>query len=69
MNIVNYKYFYIFILFFFQIKHASALNLSEGDEIKVKYFGRDPVSGQMRLSRRALQAPIPSTKYLLKNEK
>jgi hypothetical protein len=33
-----------------------------GDEILVKYFGRDPVSGHMRLSRKAListnMAPI-----------
>ncbi|XP_034238551.1 polyribonucleotide nucleotidyltransferase 1, mitochondrial isoform X2 [Thrips palmi] len=35
--------------------HSSALGLSVGDKISVKYFGRDPVSGQVRLSRRALQ--------------
>lgn len=35
--------------------HSSALGLSVGDKVSVKYFGRDPVSGQVRLSRRALQ--------------
>lgn len=38
-----------------QAAHSSALGLSVGDKISVKYFGRDPVSGQVRLSRRALQ--------------
>lgn len=28
-----------------------------GGEIQVKYFGRDPVSGLMRLSRKVLQGP------------
>lgn len=28
-----------------------------GQEIQVKYFGRDPVSGHMRLSRKVLQGP------------
>ncbi|KAK3932810.1 Polyribonucleotide nucleotidyltransferase 1, mitochondrial [Frankliniella fusca] len=35
--------------------HPSALGLTVGEKISVKYFGRDPVSGQIRLSRRALQ--------------
>ena len=38
----------------FQIHHPSALGLTEGQEISVKYFGRDPVSGSMRLSRKVL---------------
>ncbi|CAH1972511.1 unnamed protein product [Acanthoscelides obtectus] len=39
-----------------KIAHPSALGLEVGQEIQVKYFGRDPVSGLMRLSRKVLQA-------------
>ncbi|CAL1269905.1 unnamed protein product [Larinioides sclopetarius] len=38
-----------------KIQHPSALNLEVGQEIQVKYFGRDPANGQMRMSRKALQ--------------
>ncbi|KAJ6640039.1 Polyribonucleotide nucleotidyltransferase 1, mitochondrial [Pseudolycoriella hygida] len=38
-----------------KIAHPSALGLNVNDEIQVKYFGRDPVSGYMRLSRKVLQ--------------
>lgn len=41
------------------VHHPSVLNLNIGDEIQVKYFGRDPVSGQMRVSRRILQVTTP----------
>lgn len=37
-----------------QVDHASALGLNVGDQLQVKYFGRDPVSGTMRLSRKIL---------------
>ncbi|XP_046686776.1 polyribonucleotide nucleotidyltransferase 1, mitochondrial-like [Homalodisca vitripennis] len=40
-----------------KINHPSALGLEVGQEIQVKYFGRDPVSGLMRLSRKVLQSP------------
>uniref|UniRef100_A0A8B9NBP0 Polyribonucleotide nucleotidyltransferase 1, mitochondrial n=1 Tax=Accipiter nisus TaxID=211598 RepID=A0A8B9NBP0_9AVES len=40
-----------------KIKHPSALGLEVGQEIQVKYFGRDPTDGRMRLSRKILQAP------------
>lgn len=40
-----------------KVAHPSALNLEVGQEISVKYFGRDPVSGLMRLSRKVLQSP------------
>lgn len=43
-----------------KIHHPSALGLNIGDEIRVKYFGRDPVSGLMRLSRKVLQSPATS---------
>lgn len=38
-----------------KIKHASSLGLQIGDEIQVKYFGRDPVTGEVRISRKVLQ--------------
>ncbi|CAF0909867.1 unnamed protein product [Rotaria sordida] len=37
-----------------KIDHPSVLGLNVGDELQVKYFGRDPVSGTMRLSRKIL---------------
>uniref|UniRef100_A0A669QP64 polyribonucleotide nucleotidyltransferase n=1 Tax=Phasianus colchicus TaxID=9054 RepID=A0A669QP64_PHACC len=40
-----------------KIKHPSALGLEVGQEIQVKYFGRDPTDGRMRLSRKVLQSP------------
>ncbi|EMP26077.1 Polyribonucleotide nucleotidyltransferase 1 [Chelonia mydas] len=40
-----------------KIKHPSALGLDVGQEIQVKYFGRDPTDGRMRLSRKVLQSP------------
>lgn len=41
-----------------KIHHPDVLGLNVGDEIKVKYFGRDPVNGRIRLSRKVLQGPI-----------
>ncbi|XP_012150090.1 polyribonucleotide nucleotidyltransferase 1 isoform X2 [Megachile rotundata] len=41
-----------------KIHHPSVLGLNVGDEIQVKYFGRDPVSGHVRLSRKVLQDPV-----------
>ncbi|XP_034939972.1 polyribonucleotide nucleotidyltransferase 1, mitochondrial [Chelonus insularis] len=38
-----------------QVLHPSVLGIEVGQEIQVKYFGRDPVSGSMRLSRKVLQ--------------
>nr|XP_023412937.1 polyribonucleotide nucleotidyltransferase 1, mitochondrial [Loxodonta africana] len=40
-----------------KIRHPSALGLEVGQEIQVKYFGRDPADGRMRLSRKVLQSP------------
>ncbi|XP_038206983.1 polyribonucleotide nucleotidyltransferase 1, mitochondrial isoform X2 [Zerene cesonia] len=42
-----------------KIMHPSVLGLDVGSEIQVKYFGRDPVSGQIRLSRKVLSSPPP----------
>ncbi|KAJ8974586.1 hypothetical protein NQ317_014791 [Molorchus minor] len=39
-----------------KVSHPSALGIEVGQDIQVKYFGRDPVSGLMRLSRKVLQA-------------
>ncbi|XP_059325080.1 polyribonucleotide nucleotidyltransferase 1, mitochondrial [Ammospiza nelsoni] len=44
-----------------KIKHPSALGLEVGQEIQVKYFGRDPTDGRMRLSRKILQSPASSS--------
>lgn len=41
-----------------KIHHPSALGLEVGQEIRVKYFGRDPVTGQIRISRKVLQEPV-----------
>ncbi|CAH1162707.1 unnamed protein product [Phaedon cochleariae] len=41
-----------------KVAHPSALGLEIGQELQVKYFGRDPVSGLMRLSRKVLQANV-----------
>lgn len=38
-----------------QIKHASSIGLGVGSVIQVKYFGRDPANGAIRLSRKVLQ--------------
>lgn len=40
-----------------RIKHPSALGLEVGQQIQVKYFGRDPTDGRIRLSRKVLQSP------------
>ncbi|KAB7496984.1 Polyribonucleotide nucleotidyltransferase 1, mitochondrial, partial [Armadillidium nasatum] len=50
-----------------KISHPSALNLEVGHEIKVKYFGRDPASGAIRVSRRALLSVNPLAKKLFSN--
>ncbi|KAI4482191.1 hypothetical protein M0802_013746 [Mischocyttarus mexicanus] len=47
-----------------KVFHPSALGLEVGQEIKVKYFGRDPVSGSIRLSRKVLQEPVTTTRTL-----
>lgn len=47
-----------------KISHPSALGLNVNDEIQVKFFGRDPVSGFMRLSRKVLQG---TTSSVIKN--
>ncbi|XP_072763672.1 polyribonucleotide nucleotidyltransferase 1, mitochondrial [Anoplolepis gracilipes] len=50
-----------------KIHHPGALGLEVGQEIQIKYFGRDPVSGQIRMSRKVLQEPISITRTLHRN--
>ncbi|XP_011866816.1 PREDICTED: polyribonucleotide nucleotidyltransferase 1, mitochondrial [Vollenhovia emeryi] len=52
-----------------KIHHPSALGFEVGQEIQVKYFGRDPVSGQIRISRKVLQTPTSIPKTLHRDEK
>ena len=33
-----------------KVAHPSALGLAEGQDIQVKYYGRDPVTGEIELS-------------------
>ncbi|XP_059215709.1 polyribonucleotide nucleotidyltransferase 1, mitochondrial [Centropristis striata] len=40
-----------------RIQHPSALGFDVGQQIQVKYFGRDPTDGRMRLSRKVLHSP------------
>ncbi|XP_059610157.1 polyribonucleotide nucleotidyltransferase 1, mitochondrial [Phlebotomus argentipes] len=51
-----------------KIAHPSVLGLEVGQEIQVKYFGRDPVSGYMRLSRKVLQGPSTTVRNLDRSE-
>ena len=44
-----------------KVAHPSALDLQVGQKIQVKYFGRDPVTGYLRISRRVLQMTTPRT--------
>lgn len=51
-----------------KVSHPSALGLEVGQEIEVKYFGRDPVSGQIRLSRKVLQTTEAFKKNLIQEK-
>ena len=37
-----------------KVSHPSALGLTPGQDLQVKYYGRDPATGQVRLSRKVL---------------
>uniref|UniRef100_A0A8C6VGH2 polyribonucleotide nucleotidyltransferase n=1 Tax=Naja naja TaxID=35670 RepID=A0A8C6VGH2_NAJNA len=52
-----------------KIKHPSAIGLQVGQEIQVKYFGRDPTDGRMRLSRKVLQSPATSVVKTLSDKR
>ncbi|TRY74143.1 hypothetical protein DNTS_026686 [Danionella cerebrum] len=51
-----------------RIMHPSALGLEVGQQIQVKYFGRDPVDGRMRLSRKILHSPVDGIMKNIKEE-
>jgi len=49
-----------------KVMHSSALGLEVGQDIQVKYFGRDPTSGSVRLSRKVLTVGAASAVKQLK---
>jgi polyribonucleotide nucleotidyltransferase len=49
-----------------KIVHGSVSEFKVGQEIQVKYFGRDPVDGKMRISRKALFKTATPAKDLFK---
>ncbi|XP_053393907.1 polyribonucleotide nucleotidyltransferase 1, mitochondrial-like [Mercenaria mercenaria] len=51
-----------------QVSHPSALGFEVGQIISVKYFGRDPATGKMRLSRKVITAPSSRTFKFMKDE-
>jgi len=51
-----------------QLASTAPLNLSVGDTMQVKYFGRDPQTGAVRLSRKVLEvANLQAVRMLSKN--
>ena len=48
-----------------KINHPSALGFEVGQEIQIKYFGRDPASGAMRMSRKVLQTTNSTMKNFI----
>ncbi|CAF0988042.1 unnamed protein product [Brachionus calyciflorus] len=50
-----------------KIVHGSASDYKVGQEIQIKYFGRDPVDGKMRISRKALFKTSSSAQDLLRS--
>jgi len=51
------------------VKHASALGFTVGQIISIKYFGRDPVTGHHRISRKVLTALSSKTFKFIKDGK
>ena len=51
-----------------KIVHGSAAEFKVGQEIQVKYFGRDPVDGRMRISRKALFKTSSPSQDLFPNQ-
>ena len=47
-----------------KISDATASQYKVGQELQVKYFGRDPIDGKMRISRKALFNTVASAKNL-----
>ena len=63
LSVISWYMFSLFevlvypLYFCCQILHPSALGLEVGHVIKVKYLGRDPATGALRLSRKILTQP------------
>lgn len=51
-----------------KIQHPSALGFEIDQQIQVKYFGRDPTDGRMRLSRKVLQTPASTVTRTLSDK-
>nr|KAG8541971.1 hypothetical protein GDO81_027777 [Engystomops pustulosus] len=51
-----------------KIQHPSALGFEIDQQIQVKYFGRDPTDGRMRLSRKVLQSPASTVTRTLSDK-
>ncbi|XP_044145352.1 polyribonucleotide nucleotidyltransferase 1, mitochondrial [Bufo gargarizans] len=51
-----------------KIQHPNALGFEIGQQIQVKYFGRDPTDGRMRLSRKVLQSPASTVTRTLSDK-
>ena len=49
------------MIIFFQVADARVLGFKLGENIHVKYYGSDPVSGEVRLSRKVLKLGAAST--------
>ena len=66
-------YFFDIGLYYFyshlQVHHPEVLGFKVGDEISVKYLGRDPVTGQVRLSRKVLQSVVKKRLFLNKEDR
>ena len=56
-------------VFLFQVSHPSSLDFEVGQMISVKYFGRDPASGKMRISRKVISAPSSRSVDLITDKK
>ena len=49
------------------VSHPSVLGLQAGQDIQVKYFGRDPTTGKVRVSRKVLTVGVASAVKKFKN--
>ena len=56
-----------FIILFLQISDASVLGFKEGQKILVRYYGSDPATGAVRLSRKVLTVGAASAVNNLRN--
>jgi len=50
-----------------KVSHPSVLGLEPGQDLQVKYYGRDPATGQVRLSRKVLTVGAASAVKTLKS--